>query len=213
MTTQLRQIGFTLGALHSVVIHTNAHATACQVQLDASRPARIEWTGFKTTEKKPVSGSFTRFTVTSNLKQPAKNFERLAKSLSVSADLTSVSSGNQDRDSNLQQGFFAKISDATTVQAKIVKLQSERGEMLLSLNGIKKNVPFEIKTKPTDQHLEIEATTTLDVADFGLSGAIASLNRLCSELHKGPDGVSKTWQTVELHVHVPILSTCPQPSF
>ena len=36
--------------------------------------------------------------------------------------------------------------------------------------------------------------------DFNGSKAMESLNKVCFDLHKGPDGISKTWSEVEINV-------------
>jgi hypothetical protein len=48
----------------------------------------------------------------------------------------------------------------------------------------------------------------MDVLDFALDGALKDLNRTCEVLHRGPDGVSKTWSEVELKLIARIGKVC-----
>jgi hypothetical protein len=48
----------------------------------------------------------------------------------------------------------------------------------------------------------------IDVNDFGLQGALASLHKSCELLHKGPDGVSKTWPQVEIKLQAMVAKVC-----
>jgi hypothetical protein len=46
------------------------------------------------------------------------------------------------------------------------------------------------------------------VNDFNLAPALAKLNKACEAVHKGPDGVSKTWSTVELKLMAKVTKNC-----
>jgi hypothetical protein len=41
---------------------------------------------------------------------------------------------------------------------------------------------------------------TMNVNDWNASAALASLNKVCLDLHRGADGVSKTWSEVTLDI-------------
>ena len=66
------------------------------------------------------------------------------------------------------------------------------GTINLKMNGIEKEIP--ITYIVSAQLVELEGTMNLD--DWNAQPALASLAKACFELHKGPDGVSKTWSEV-----------------
>ena len=40
----------------------------------------------------------------------------------------------------------------------------------------------------------------MQLKDWNALGALESLNKVCFDLHKGADGVSKTWEDVAIEV-------------
>ena len=48
----------------------------------------------------------------------------------------------------------------------------------------------------------------IDVFDWNASEALDALNEVCHALHKGPDGVSKTWSEVHLFVSSVVKEAC-----
>ena len=67
----------------------------------------------------------------------------------------------------------------------------------LTMNGITHNLPMDIII--TDER-RVTLTGTMNLADWNALDALASLNKVCFDLHKGPDGVSKTWEDVAIEV-------------
>ena len=41
---------------------------------------------------------------------------------------------------------------------------------------------------------------TMNVTNWNASDALSSLNKVCIDLHRGADGVSKTWSEVGLNI-------------
>jgi hypothetical protein len=69
-------------------------------------------------------------------------------------------------------------------------------ELKLTLNAKTVKVPMKFAIDAGT----FTADGTLDVMDFGLSNAFASLHKACEALHTGADGVSKTWTPVDLKI-------------
>lgn len=167
----------------------------CLYRLE-SDSIHVEWTGYKTTEKAGVKGSFKAVMV----KAPAGGAKNIAKALegaTFSIDSTTVTSGNDARDASLREAFFMKLIHAEKISGKLKKVQLEanagRAILQLELNGKKKSIPVELRVDPSDQ---ITLSGEIDVLHFGAENALQSLHQKCEELHKGKDGVSKTWSTV-----------------
>ena len=74
----------------------------------------------------------------------------------------------------------------------------------LDFNKLKHSYPvtFEI----TDQTLTLVGT--IDVIAIGLGEGIQKLNEVCSDLHKGTDGKSKLWPTVDIKVTSTLSKKC-----
>jgi hypothetical protein len=47
---------------------------------------------------------------------------------------------------------------------------------------------------------EIQLDATLQLADWKAEPSVASLNEVCSDLHKGEDGESILWPDVDIHI-------------
>jgi hypothetical protein len=64
------------------------------------------------------------------------------------------------------------------------------------MNGETKDIPFTYTI--VDKIFNMQ--TTIDVNNWNASAALASLNKVCEDLHKGSDGVSVTWSEVALNI-------------
>jgi hypothetical protein len=54
--------------------------------------------------------------------------------------------------------------------------------------------------------LKVRGTFSLE--DFGAIKAYQSIQNKCYDLHKGADGISKTWDDVDVIINVPISKVC-----
>jgi hypothetical protein len=120
-----------------------------------------------------------------------------------------IRTGNPGRDLTLFQHFFSHIKKRHLLMGRIqeVKSNGNQGEfdLLLTLNQKTKRIPF---TFTWNEGGQFEASGALDVLDFGLAGALKDLHQTCEVLHRGPDGVSKTWSQVDLKLIAKIGKTC-----
>jgi hypothetical protein len=152
---------------------------------------KVKWTAFKTTDKVAVGGSFTQIELkdvkTGNT--PQEVLEGVAFSIPVSSLFTN----NEDRDYKLKTIFFATLKN-TELLSGILNFRDNQLFMTLSMNDVTKQIPLEY----TFENNLLNMKTTLNLNDFGGETALAAINKACYELHKGPDGVSKTWETVDI---------------
>jgi len=179
--------------------------THCQFAADPAQ-AKLEWTAYKTTEKVGVTAGFQA--IQYQFPKSGKTVPSLLQGASASIDSLSVESGNPIRNDNLKKAFFGLLKNKGKMAAKItqVKGTDEAGsaEVSLSFNQKKKTVPMTY----TVANGVLTAMGSIDVLDFNGSKALKALNELCYELHKGKDGVSKTWSDVALKVSLPITKNC-----
>jgi len=150
----------------------------------------IKWTGYKTTDKIAVNGKFKEIIV-SNTKNSNSAIEAL-NGAEFEIPISSLDSDNDERDGKLKQLFFG-IMDATLSLTGTLHLNNDgTGNINLKMNDIQKEIPITFVVNA--QLVELEGTMNLD--DWNAQPALASLAKACFEQHKGPDGVSKTWNEV-----------------
>ena len=73
------------------------------------------------------------------------------------------------------------------------------------MNDVEQDVPMAMSAG-TDGSLILSGSISTD--QFMADEALASLNKACFDLHKGADGVSKTWPDVEISVRAKFEKDC-----
>lgn len=154
---------------------------------------KVMWTGFKTTDKVAVNGVFTKIELkdvkTGNT--PEEVLEGVAFSIPVSSLFSNDATGT--RDPKLINIFFGAMKN-TELLSGILNFRENQLFMTLSMNDVTKQIPLEY----TFENNLLSMKTTLNLNDFGGETALAAISKECFELHKGADGVSKTWDVVDI---------------
>lgn len=180
-------------------------APTCTYSLDSSK-TQVGWTAFKTTAKVGVKGQFTRFTV--DTPEKAESVTALLQGLKFKIDSTSVSTGNEQRDGVIASFFFQQMVGKPEITGGVEKItgkQSGTAQVRIFMNSESNLIPMSYKI---DENNQITASGQLDIMNFGAGEALNSLHKACAEKHTGPDGVSKTWSEVELHISSQIKKDC-----
>lgn len=163
----------------------------------------MEWTAYKTTSKVPVGGSFNEFEVSDMGKSddPIK----LIESLKFSMNTASVETNDEGRNKKIAENFFGEMVGTTQITGKVKSLD-DNGKAVLEvlMNGVTADVEGDYTLE--DGRFEFNAT--IDLAAWDALNALESLNKICGDLHKGDDGVSKTWQEVALSFSTQLSSDC-----
>jgi hypothetical protein len=200
----------TLLLLSLVLTSTVYAASSCTYEMD-QKSVKVSWTAFKTTQKVPVHGAFTEVNFVSALKKQ-NSLAALLNGARAEIHLKnagSSSTGNPARDQTLFDHFFGKFAGGTSITGKVsdVTGTNEAGDLKLAihLNGKTVKVPVHF-TEGKDG--AFEAKGTIDVLDFALNGALADLHKNCEAVHKGPDGISKTWSTVDIQFNATVNQKC-----
>jgi len=166
----------------------------------------VKWTAFKTSAKKGVGGKFTSVNVTGGDK--STKIVDVLKTVKFNINTSSTNTGDEGRDAKIVKHFFGTM-DATDLivgQVKSAEGTNEAGTciMFLTLNGTEKEVTLDYKV--------VDATITLtggiNVNDWNGSDALAALNEVCKDLHKGEDGKSVTWPDVDLMIETTLKKDC-----
>ncbi|WP_179334429.1 YceI family protein [Winogradskyella costae] len=154
----------------------------------------VKWTAYKTTDKVPVGGEFA--TLNFENKEGATPQEAL-NNLEFSIPVSSLFTKDEVRDEKLKTSFFGAMLNPEFLKGKIIYADSTYSAEI-TMNGVTKNLPLEVNT--TDER-RVNMTGTMNLNDWDALGALESLNKVCFDLHKGADGVSKTWEDVAIEVN------------
>ncbi len=203
-TSSLLCIG-TLTAALTLLSTSNSYAFSKAKSCTLSySPAdlKVEWTAFKTTAKVAVSGTFKEVAV----KGPSQggSVEELLKNSQVEINGKSIHSGNEGRDMNIREAFLAKLAKDAAFKGTFSGITSSGFTLMLDFNGMQREVPMTYSTKDG----VFVATGGFDLLDFKANAAYDGIHERCKELHKGADGVSKTWSEIQLKIQAPFKDSC-----
>ena len=155
----------------------------------------VKWTAYKTTEKKGVGGEFT----TVNFKEKSGNTPQEAlNNLSFSIPISSLftNDATNTRDAKIKASFFGTMLDTELLKGSISYV-NDTCIASITMNGVTSNLPLDIKIT---EERRVSLTGVMNLKDWNALDALASLNKVCYDLHKGADGVSKTWEDVAIEI-------------
>ena len=176
---------------------TETVATETAVQYVVKPEATsVKWTAYKTTEKKPVGGEFKvlRFDEKAG-STPEEALNNLSFSIPVSSVFTNDATNT--RDVKIKTSFFGAMLDTELLTGTIKYLDGAYSASI-TMNGITSDLPLEVKIT---EERRVVMTGVMDLKEWDALDALESLNKVCFDLHKGPDGVSKTWEDVAIEVN------------
>ena len=152
---------------------------------------KVNWTAFKTTEKVAVGGSFK--TIELKDTKTGETPEEVLEGAAFSIPVSSLFTDNADRDSKLLKFFFGTLKN-TELLAGTLNFREGKCYMTLTMNDVTK----QIVTEYVYENNLFTLTSTLNLVEFGGEKAVNAINEACLDLHKGKDGVSKTWNLVDI---------------
>jgi hypothetical protein len=161
-----------------------------------SNKTEINWVAYKTTDKVPVKGKFTKVSITK--KNIGKTFSETLDGTEFNIPISSLFTNNASRDYKLKTLFFGVMKNTQELTGTIHMTDASSGYVDFSMNGLTKMLPFTYKTFEKS----IEINSIMDTDTWQAQAAIASINNACYELHKGVDGISKTWSDVSINLNV-----------
>jgi hypothetical protein len=165
-----------------------AEPTGLQIISDSTQ---VNWTAYKTTDKVGVNGKFTQLELKNT--QSGETPETVLEGASFSIPVSSIFTDNPDRDGKIKQFFFSVLRNTEMIGGTF-NFRDGKCFMTLTLNDVTK----QLEVAHTFSNKKFTVNHTLNLEDFGALGAVESINKACYDLHKGPDGVSKTWSEVEI---------------
>jgi len=158
----------------------------------------LKWVAYKTTEKVGVGGEFGKINIKDY--QLAESKEGALNGVSFAVPVSSLFTGNKDRDWKLVNLFFGVMDNTEFIKGTFHQGENGEGKLDLEMNGTSTELPYEYSL----QNDSIFITAKMDVLNWNGQEAMDSLNVACYDLHKGKDGVSKTWSEVDIKASVAI---------
>jgi len=156
----------------------------------------VEWTAYKTTDKLPVKGVFNEVKLETQLNK-GESPEEILNEATVSIDINKLTTGNAGRDVKIKTLFFGLMKDSTNINGKLT-YSEEEWKLNITMNGTTVNVPVDVVFEENIFRLK----SKIQLAEFNALEMLASLNKACYELHKGADGISKTWEEVDVEASI-----------
>jgi len=160
---------------------------------------KVSFVGYKTTEKVPVGGVFTKINV-SNFGEGETAMEAMNGTkfrIPVSSLFTNDATGS--RDPKLLEFFFGAMENTELISGVFKVADGNECSMDVTLNGSTQNIPLEYTTVGDTKYI---FNGVMELGNWDALGAVASINKACEALHTGKDGVSKTWSEVAVRAEV-----------
>ncbi|TVZ57098.1 YceI-like domain-containing protein [Lutibacter sp. Hel_I_33_5] len=155
---------------------------------------KINWTAYKTTEKIGVKGQFKKVNITAN--GEGNTVREAINNAEFSIPLTSIFTSDTSRDYKIRKFFFGVMENTELLSGTLVLEDDVKGHALITMNGVSQKLPFVYSL--VDKVFTF--STIMNINNWNAQKALTSLNEACKDLHKGTDGVSKTWNDVEIKI-------------
>ena len=172
---------------------------------------KVIWNGYKTNDKIKVVGYFNEFSCDRE-NQEFSSIEDLVTGLKFSVKSSSSSSGDPMRDQNLQDHFFKYLTDDFVINGTLNQVVNDSIDVTFNVFGQTKQIRLGflyniIPGCPYFDHIvEIKGSINLE-SQFDALKAYNAISNKCYDLHKGADGISKTWKQVDVHVKALVINT------
>lgn len=180
----------------------NAVATACTFTVSDKNPT-VLWEAYKFTERAAVGGKMDSV-VFSGLDTAASAGEVFANA-EFKVFTSGVNSNNPDRDAKIAKSFFGVLEMPSLITGKVESVTEGKINVWISMNGVDKLVTLDTEMLSETRY---KASGTIDVTAFNAEKAVASLNKVCEELHKGADGSSKLWPDFKISLVADLNRIC-----
>lgn len=155
----------------------------------------VKWTAYKTTEKVGVGGEFATLNFENKVgATPQEALNNLNFSIPINSLFTNDATNT--RDAKIKTSFFGAMLETEFIKGTI-KHANDKYLASITMNGVTHDLPMEITIT---EERRVTLTGVMNLKDWNALEALESLNKVCFDLHKGADGVSKTWEDVAIEV-------------
>ena len=172
---------------------------------------KVIWNGYKTNDKIKVVGYFSEFSSDRENKE-FSSIEELVNGLQFSIKSSSSVSGDPIRDKNLQDYFFNYLTDNFVINGTLGSPINDSIDVTFDVFGKTKKIrlAFLYNIIPGcryyDHIIKLKGSINLE-SQFDALKAYNAISNKCYDLHKGADGISKTWKQVDIHVKALVINT------
>lgn len=157
---------------------------------------KVEWTAYKTTDKLPVKGNFT--TVNLDSYGQGATVASVLDGTEFSINAMELITGDESRDTKIKESFFGLMNEPGVIKGEFIQSGNE-WFVKLKMNGVTvEKLPTKVEI--TENTAQISAS--IQLADFKALEVLEALNKACFDLHIGGDGISKTWDVVDISASV-----------
>ncbi|MGE0562639.1 MAG: YceI family protein [Flavobacteriales bacterium] len=185
---------------------TTNKEVACFYEYEKTNTVSLKWTAYKTSEKVAVGGSFNDVLITGGEK--STKLTEVLNTIKFTILTNSTNTTNPDRDAKIVNSFFGAMLGTDIIMGQVsgVEGDNEKGKcsFFVTMNEIEKEIVLEY----TVTENVVKLVGELDLNNWNGTEAIASLNKVCEDLHKGADGVSVLWPNVGLDIEVALSKRC-----
>jgi len=163
----------------------------------------FEWMAYKTTAKKGVAGTFTDIVMDS---EPSEDPIDVVKSMAFTMKTSSTETLDEGRNAKVIEHFFGRLN-TKEIHGKVTDVNEDKGTatVMISMHGVSYDI--EGNYTLTDDN-KFSFTSSIDVSWWNGMVGIEALNKVCEDLHKGDDGISKLWSEVGLSFSTTLKSDC-----
>ena len=182
---------------------TGPESTSCTYTYTEGSIA-AQWTAYKTTERVGVSGTFDTIRVEGV--QAAGSANEAFAGAGFSIPVSSINSSNPDRDRKIMESFFGTMTQTDVLSGKVLSISDSDCSVLINMNGVADTCLFNL----TQNDTMVSLSGVLELANWSALKSVDALNKVCFDLHKGADGVSKLWPDVKLEITAGITKVCDQ---
>lgn len=177
---------------------TNTDSTVVTQQFYEYQRAftKLQWTAYKTTAKVGVSGSFKDFTVNPGVSYGTVS--TLLDQLEFSIPVSSTNSENEERDGKIVASFFGSMMNTENITGKFTSVAGNDSAGTIRILIHMNDIGYEVEGAYVADGNKLTVTTSLHLGDWKAEPSVAALNKVCDDLHKGEDGISKLWPEVDI---------------
>ncbi|GGG89361.1 hypothetical protein GCM10011416_02190 [Polaribacter pacificus] len=154
----------------------------------------IGWTAYKTTEKIGVKGEFKKVNITKN--GDGNSIKEAIEAAEFSIPVSSIFTNLSDRDFKLRKFFFGAMDNTSLLSGTLHLDDDKKGHAMITMNGTTERLDFDYSISGKTFQLD----AIMDLNKWNAQKAIEAINEACKELHKGSDGITKTWSEVAINI-------------
>lgn len=177
---------------------TQANKTLASSYTYSSDSTYVGFVAYKFNEKVGVPGWFTNFSA-EGIPTTVNTPKELLTNLTFTVPVESLETGIDDRNQKIKEHFFGTIN-TENLTGKVVSVEGTETEgsakVEIEMNGLTKVADLAYDFTDNVFHL----SGTIDVTIWDALSGIKALNTVCDVLHRGTDGISKLWPTVDIDI-------------